>query len=215
MKHDLTFYECRVLGVLLEKEVTTPEQYPLSLNALTNACNQKSNRHPVVQIEERTVSQTLDALQARHLVSRVSGSRVEKYRHRFCNTEFSDLQFSVQQVAVIAELLLRGPQTPGELRSRASRMADFKDVSEVETVLLSLQDLSTPLVRRLPKEPGKRDARFMHLLSGEPDIVEEGVEEDPAFLKAENARLQNEVARLKEEVSSLRQKLRDAGIPVV
>ncbi len=122
MTIELSPNEARVIGCLLEKEITTPEQYPLSLNALTNACNQKSNREPVLDLDETTVQQTLDQLIRKYLVSEESGygSRVAKYRHRFCNTEYGTLKFSPQELGIVCELLLRGPQTPGELRSRAS-----------------------------------------------------------------------------------------------
>src|SRR5215510_12132838 len=133
----LSANEIRVIGCLLEKAATTPDQYPLSLNALTNACNQKSNRDPVLELDERTVQETLDALMRKHLVLERSGfgSRVPKYQHRFCNTGFGSLEFTQQETAIVCELLLRGPQTPGELRSRASRMAPIAEVSEVEAAL--------------------------------------------------------------------------------
>ena len=136
----LTENEARVIGVLLEKSVTTPEQYPLSLNALTNGCNQKSNRLPVTQYSEDDIIQTLDSLKAKRLIQLESGfgSRVTKYAHRFCNTEFGDLKLSEFQQAIITELLLRGPQTPGELRGRCQRLAKFSDVGDVESTINSL-----------------------------------------------------------------------------
>jgi len=166
----LTSTEARVVGSLIEKAITTPDQYPLSLNALTNACNQKSNRDPVLELEERTVQETLDALAKKHLVMERSGfgSRVPKYQHRFCNTGFGTLEFTPIQTAIICELLLRGPQTPGELRSRASRMAEVTDVSEIEDALEKLASRSDgPFVVRLAREPGRRDSRYAHLFSGE------------------------------------------------
>ena len=134
MNIHLSAVEARVIGCLIEKAITTPDQYPLSLNALTNACNQKSNRDPVLDLDERTVQETVDALAKKHLVLEKSGfgSRVPKYQHRFCNTGFGSLEFSPQETAILCELLLRGPQTPGELRTRASRMAEMREVSEVE-----------------------------------------------------------------------------------
>ncbi len=136
MNPELTLHETRVIGCLIEKEITTPEQYPLSLNALTNACNQKSNRDPVLDLDEATVQQLVDQLTKKRLVSEQSGygNRVPKFQHLFCNTNFGTLKFSPQELAIVCELFLRGPQTPGELRSRASRLCRFGDVTEVEAV---------------------------------------------------------------------------------
>src|ERR1700686_3725250 len=137
---NLTETEVRVLGSLIEKDITTPEYYPLSLNALVNACNQKSNRDPVLELDERTVQHTVDDLARKHFVVEKSGfgSRVPKYQHRFCNTEFGTLKLDPQELAIVCELLVRGPQTPGELRTRASRMAPFAETSEVESALAKL-----------------------------------------------------------------------------
>jgi uncharacterized protein len=179
MNIELTPVEARVIGCLIEKQITTPDQYPLSLNALVNACNQKSNRDPVLELEEETVQRTLDALSRKHFVVERSGfgSRVPKYQHRFCNTEYGPLKLDEQELAVTCELLLRGPQTPGELRGRASRMATFSDVSDVEATLTRLAEREGgPFVRRLAREPGRREARFAHLFSGE---VAEGVPAGP------------------------------------
>jgi uncharacterized protein YceH (UPF0502 family) len=165
----LSTIEARVIGSLIEKAITTPDQYPLSLNALTNACNQKSNRDPVMNLEERDVQQTLDGLVRKHLVLERSGfgSRVPKYQHRFCNTGFGTLEFSPIETAILCELLLRGPQTPGELRSRAARMSEVHDVGEIETALHNLSSRGDgPFVVRLAREPGRRESRYMHLLSG-------------------------------------------------
>jgi uncharacterized protein len=170
MKIMLTPIEARVIGCLIEKQITTPDQYPLSLNALVNACNQKSNRDPVLELEERAVQQTLDDLSRKHFVVEKSGfgSRVPKYQHRFCNTEYGTLKFDPQELAIVCELLLRGPQTPGELRSRAARMAPFTDVSQVEAALTRLSDREEgPFVTRLAREPGRRESRYAHLFSGE------------------------------------------------
>ena len=136
----LTSMEARVIGCLIEKQITTPDQYPLSLNALVNACNQKSNRDPMMDVDEPTVQRTLDDLSKKHLIMERSGfgSRVPKYQHRFCNTGFGSLEFTPQETAIVCELLLRGPQTPGELRGRASRMAPIAEVSEVEAALSRL-----------------------------------------------------------------------------
>ena len=163
--------EARVLGCLIEKEITTPDQYPLSLNALVNACNQKSNRDPVLALDEATVQATLDGLARRHLVLDRSGfgSRVLKYRHRLCNGDHNPLQFSPRELAVVCELLLRGPQTPGEFKPRVQRMAEFADAGEVEATLAGLKARSDgPFVVRLPRQSGARDSRWAQLFTGEP-----------------------------------------------
>ncbi len=165
---NLNLYETRVIGCLIEKAITTPEQYPLSLNALVNACNQKSNRDPVLELNETTVQETVDGLIKKFLVSRGYGSRVTKYQHRFCNSEFGTLQLSEQATGIMCELLLRGPQTPGELRTRTERLCKFDDVIEVETELEGLMAREEPLVVKLPREPGKRESRYAHLFSGNP-----------------------------------------------
>lgn len=157
MKYELNAKEARVIGCLLEKQVTTPDQYPLSLNAITTACNQKTNREPVMDLSESEVQQLLDLLLRKHFLRTLSGfgNRVVKYEQRFCNSEFGQLKLSPAELAVIATLLLRGAQTPGELRTRINRMHEFSDVSEVEQVL---QQLATredgPFVVRLAREPG-------------------------------------------------------------
>jgi uncharacterized protein YceH (UPF0502 family) len=155
--------EARVIGCLIEKSITTPDQYPLSLNALTLACNQKSNRDPVLDLDDATVQRTVDVLSRRHMIMERSGfgSRVPKYQHLFCNTEYGSLRFTPQELAIICELLLRGPQTPGELRTRASRMAPFGDVTEVDAALETLATRADgPFVVRLPREAGRRDSRY-------------------------------------------------------
>ncbi|WP_299789137.1 YceH family protein [uncultured Shewanella sp.] len=163
----LSLHEARVIGCLLEKEVTTPEQYPLSLNALTLACNQKSSRDPVLSMTETETQMAIDSLMKRRLVTDQSGfgSRVVKYKHRFCNTEFSDLQLSSAQYALVCLLLLRGPQTPGELRTRSNRLHNFEDVASVESTLLTLTQADPAIVHQLAREPGKRDSRYEELLS--------------------------------------------------
>jgi uncharacterized protein len=168
--------EARVLGCLIEKEITTPDQYPLSLNALVNACNQKSNRDPVLELDETTVQATLDRLSRRHLVLERSGfgSRVLKYRHRLCNGDHNPLQFSPRELAVVCELLLRGPQTPGELKARVQRMAAFADLGEVEATLAGLKERPAgPFVVRLPRQSGARDARWAQLFTGEPAATQD------------------------------------------
>jgi uncharacterized protein YceH (UPF0502 family) len=169
MKIELTAPEARVIGCLMEKEVTTPEQYPLSVNALMNACNQKSNRTPVLDLDEAAVQQIVDGLLKKHLVSNRAGygGRVPKYKQVMCNTEFGSLQFTDIERAIICELLLRGPQSAGELRTRCQRMATIADVNEVEAALAALAGHAEgPFVVRLPRAPGTRDARYAHLLSG-------------------------------------------------
>jgi uncharacterized protein YceH (UPF0502 family) len=170
MNMNLSLYETRVIGCLIEKAITTPDQYPLSLNALVNACNQKSNRDPVLELKETTVQDTVDGLIKKFLVSRASGygSRVTKYQHRFCNTDFGTFKLSEKSLGLICELFLRGPQTPGELRTRSERLCKFTDVTEVEAELESLMARDEPLVMKLPREPGKRESRFAHLFSGKP-----------------------------------------------
>jgi uncharacterized protein YceH (UPF0502 family) len=171
MDLQLTPHELRVIGCLIEKQITTPDQYPLSLNALVNACNQKSNRDPVLDLKETMVQGVLDALTSKFLVSeeRGYGSRVSKYEHRFCNSTFGKLQLSPGELSVLCELFLRGPQTPGELRTRASRMCPLSDVSEVEDILGKLASRDDgPFVVRLAREPGRRESRWAHLFGGEP-----------------------------------------------
>jgi uncharacterized protein YceH (UPF0502 family) len=171
----LTPCEARVIGCLLEKQRTTPEQYPLSLNALTNACNQKSSRDPVLELGEATVQDTIDALMKKHYVIEKSGfgSRVTKYQHRFCNTEFGVLKFSEQELGVVCVLLLRGPQTAGELRTRTERLCKFQDIREVEATLDQLMQRDDgPFVRQLPREQGKRETRFAHLFGSDTEMRE-------------------------------------------
>jgi len=168
--------EARVIGCLIEKAATTPDQYPLSLNALTNACNQKSNRDPVLTLSQASVQEVIDSLTKRYLVSDKSGfgGRVKKYKHRFCNTEFGSLQFSDQELGVVCALLLRGAQTPGELRAHTQRLCSFSDMSEVESTLAALKEHADgPFVVQLPREPGKRESRYMHLFGGD-DLAETG-----------------------------------------
>jgi len=171
MPVELSALEARVIGCLIEKQIATPDQYPLSLNALASACNQKSNRHPVLELDDRQVQAVVDGLSRRQLLMERSGfgSRVPKYQHLFCNTQFGSLQFSAQETAIVCELLLRGPQTPGELRTHASRLAPLVDVGEVEQALEALASRPDgPFVVRLAREPGRRESRYAHLFSGEP-----------------------------------------------
>ena len=170
----LSALEARVIGALIEKEITTPDQYPLSLNALVTACNQKSNREPVMELDEAQVQDTVDGLVKKHMVSEKTafGSRVTKYRQRFCNTEFGSLTFTPQELGILCVMLLRGAQTPGELRTRTSRLCRFDDVREVEVVLERLMERDDgPFVARLPREPGKRESRYVQLFSEAPPFT--------------------------------------------
>lgn len=207
MKYQLSGTEARVIGCLLEKQVTTPEQYPLSVNAVTMACNQKTNREPVMNLSEHEVQDVLDELVKRHYLRTVSGfgNRVTKYEQRFCNSEFGNLKLSAAEVAVITTLLLRGAQTPGELRTRASRMHEFADMQEVEQVLEELASREEgPYVVRLAREPGKRESRYMHLFSGEVDISVKSLATD---VTVEQDDLVMRVAALEDEVAGLKQRL--------
>jgi uncharacterized protein YceH (UPF0502 family) len=194
--------ECRVLGSLIEKEITTPEYYPLSLNALANACNQKSNRDPVMDLDESAVRNALHSLDGQSLVRSVSAldSRVTKYEHRLQEA----FNFYRHEVAILCVLLLRGPQTPGELRTRAERMHSFDDLSAVQSSLQHLMKREPPLVKVLPRQPGTKESRYGHLLAG--DIVESEARptlEAPANLASAGeerlAHLENELAALRKE----------------
>lgn len=213
MNIELTALEARVIGCLIEKAITTPDQYPLSLNALTNACNQKSNRDPILDLDERTVQQTVDALVRKHLILEKSGfgSRVQKYQHRFCNTGFGSLAFTPQETAILCELLLRGPQTPGELRTRAARLGELKDVSDVELALINLATREDgPFVAQLPREAGRRDSRYAHLFSGDIDVADFPAPAAPTSSAAsmESRPKQNErIEKLEELVFELRREL--------
>lgn len=209
MKILLSPAEARIIGCLLEKQVTTPEQYPLSLNAVVSACNQKTNREPVMSLSDAEVQDLLDTLVKRHFLRNVSGfgNRVTKYEQRFCNSEFGNLKLSSGEMALITTLLLRGAQTPGELRMRAARMHEFADVPEVEKTLevLAVRE-DGPFVVRLPREPGKRESRYMHLFSGEAAPEATSIERDasqPEDLAARVAALEGEVAELKQRLDSL------------
>jgi uncharacterized protein YceH (UPF0502 family) len=218
MNIELSALEARVIGCLIEKQITTPDQYPLSLNALLNACNQKSNRDPMMDIDEPTVQRILDDLSRKHLVIEKSGfgSRVPKYQHRFCNTEFGTLKLSPQELAIVCELLVRGPQTPGELRTRASRMAPISDGGEAETILEGLRTREDgPFVARLPREAGRRDSRYAHLFSG--PVTEASPDEQPASPAASATsappapsrldRLEEEVRQLRQEIAEIKRRL--------
>jgi len=218
VKIELTPTEARVIGCLMEKEVTTPEQYPLSINALTNACNQKSNRDPVLDLDENAVQQAVDGLMKKHLVNDRSGygGRVTKYRQVFCNSEFGLLKFTDLERAIICELLVRGPQSAGELRTRSGRMATVADVGEVEVALRALAEHTAgPFVVRLPRAAGTRDARYAHLLGGTVEGAPPGDTGDqvtPATAQrsglAERVQdLEAQVAELQRQLGDIRQRL--------
>ncbi|MDH5355050.1 MAG: DUF480 domain-containing protein [Gammaproteobacteria bacterium] len=176
---DLNDHEARVIGCLMEKSVTTPDQYPLTLNALTNACNQKSGRDPVMSLTQGTVQHTIRELEERHCVRVEENFKrgVEKYTQRFCNSSFSQLQFDAPQFAIVCLLLLRGAQTPGELRARSPRLHEFTDNAAVIDSLDSLiAHEGEPLVIKLPRTPGRKDSEYMHLFSGAVDIEAYAVE---------------------------------------
>jgi len=204
----LTPWEARVIGSLIEKQRTTPEHYPLSLNALTNACNQKSNRDPVLELDEAAVQDTIDTLIKKHYISEKSGfgSRVTKYRHRFCNTDFGTLRFSEQELGIVCVLLLRGPQTPGELRTRTERLCKFHDIHEVEATLARLMQRDDgPFVMRLPREPGKREARFAHLFGSESELHDTAAPENA--LTAGTGPVPERIAQLEQMVNLLRDEM--------
>ncbi|MFG0773538.1 YceH family protein [Vibrio plantisponsor] len=209
MNIELSPLEARVIGCLIEKEVTTPDYYPLTLNSLTAAVNQKSNREPVLSLSDAEVQDAVSELISRRLVSDESGfnSRASKFQHRFCNTEFGDLKLNAQELGIVCCLLLRGPQTPGELRTRTNRLCSFNDVKETEAVLERLAAReSGPLVVKLPREPGKRESRYQHLFSGEVDLEALAVESSSASSFSSNKMeiLEAEVAELRQEVAELR-----------
>jgi hypothetical protein len=210
----LSEVEARVLGCLVEKEITTPEYYPLSLNALLHACNQKSNRDPLMTLDEDAVRRALRTLGEQLLVRSAGGdSRVPKYEHRLADT----FNFTRPETAILCELLLRGPQTPGELRSRAERMHPFDDLSVVHSTLKHLMERDPPLVTLLPRQPGTKEARYAHLLSGnveppEPHPVVGRREPAPSNVSADDeriARLESEVAGLENEISDLKRQFAD------
>ena len=210
MEVTLNGIELRVLGSLIEKELTTPEYYPLSLNALTNACNQKSNREPVLALEEAEVTRALDSLRFKQfaILSGASG-RVPKYRHALVEK----FRFSPADLAILCELMVRGAQTVGELRTRAERMHPFADLAEVEAVLEELMERTPAMVVRLPRQPGRKEPRYCQLFSGEPDLAELAAPPETGRGGAGDvekiARLERELSELREEVALLRQSVAD------
>ena len=206
--------EARVIGCLLEKEVTTPDQYPLTLNALTTACNQKSNREPILALDDATVLDIVEQLKEKRIINDVSsfGSRVAKFQHRFCNTEFGSLQFTEQERAAICVMLLRGPQSAGEIRTRTNRLCSFSDVKEAEDVLDGLASHPKgPYIVKLPREAGKRDCRYMHLFSGEIDLEALATQASPVAASSATAerltQLEEEVSAMKLEITELKEML--------
>lgn len=217
MSHELTALEARVVGALIEKEITTPDQYPLSLNALIAACNQKTNRDPILDLSANVVQETLDGLVKAHVVSDRGGygGRVTKYKQRFCNTEFSSVQFSAQELGLVCVLLLRGAQTPGELRAHTNRLCEFADAQAVEAALESLMTRNDgPYVARLPRAPGAREARYAHLFSGHVESVAaaapSAMPPRGEGLSERVAALEDSVGRLSAELASLKARLGEA-----
>lgn len=212
---NLTANESRVLGCLMEKSVTTPEQYPLTLNALTNACNQKSARTPVMSLTQGAVQQTVRTLEQQHLLRVEENFKrgVEKYTQRLCNSSFSELQFDSAQFAIVCLLLLRGPQTPGELRARSGRLHEFADNAAVVEALDSLVAYpGEPLVVKLPRTPGRKDSEYMHLLGGEIDVealAQQAAEAEPRRESGKSAiaQLEERLSALEVEVAELRSRL--------
>jgi uncharacterized protein YceH (UPF0502 family) len=201
--------ETRVLGSLIEKDVTTPDYYPLSLNALVNACDQKNNRDPVMNLDEEAVRQALDTLQEKRLAGPTSSadSRVTKYEHRLQEV----FNFTRGETAILCVLLLRGPQTPGELRGRTERMHRFEDLTEVQSTLQRLMQRDPPLARVLPRQPGTKEARYKHLLAGDAEDNSVAHAPSPASDNATDVdridRLESELTDLRKEVADLKQQL--------
>lgn len=213
LEEPLREIEVRVLGCLIEKEMTTPESYPLSVNSLANACNQKSNRFPVMNMSDEDVTRALHRLRYMQMtVVSGEGGRVPKYRHLLAE----NMMLVPAELAVICELLVRGPQTAGELRTRCERMCSFPDLAAIEDVLKELMERKEPLVICLPRQAGRKEARHAHLFAGKPDVAveEQQVAPEPARRRvmAENeriAKLEEEVAALRGEIASLRQLAED------
>jgi uncharacterized protein YceH (UPF0502 family) len=203
MELSLTENEARVLGSLIEKDITTPEYYPLSLNALVNACNQKSNRDPVMQLDETAVREALSGLQERRMAGPAGGadSRVTKYEHRLQEV----FNFTRAEIAVLCVLLLRGPQTPGELRGRSERMHRFEALDDVQSALQKLMQRDPTLVKVLPRQPGTKESRWMHLMAG--DAVASGSQQEEAATRESASSDRERVDRLEEEVAALRREV--------
>lgn len=209
----LTDVEIRVLGSLIEKDITTPDYYPLSLNALVNACNQKNNRDPIMSLDEDAVRRALDTLQEKRLAGPAGGadSRVTKYEHRLQEV----FNFDRREIAVLCVLLLRGPQTPGELRGRTERMYRFETLDDVQSTLQRLMDREPRLAVVLPRQPGTKESRYMHLFAGDTFPAADSASDPTAPLRSRHsdeqriATLESEVSLLKKEVAELQQQLAD------
>jgi uncharacterized protein YceH (UPF0502 family) len=203
----LSDVEVRVLGALIEKDITTPDYYPLSLNALVNACNQKNNRDPVMTLDEDAARAALESLQKHRLAGPASGAdgRVTKYEHRLQEV----FNFDRRETAILCVLLLRGAQTPGELRGRAERMYRFEELEDVHATLDRLSQREPPLVAVLPRQPGTKESRYLHLLSDAPPTEPPPTRTSPSSSAADDriAQLENEVADLKKEVAEMREQL--------
>ena len=202
--------EARVIGCLMEKSVITPDQYPLSLNALVNACNQKSSREPVLNLDQGTVQRTANELaDKKHVMIENFGSRVDKYRQRFCNTQFALIQFSPAEYAVICLLLLRGAQTPGEIKARSGRLHEFARPEDVVATLESLMSRADgPYVARLPREPRRQDNAYAHLFAGPIESASfEAQAEAPTHEARQTARSGNALETLEQRVTALEQEL--------
>jgi uncharacterized protein len=197
--------EVRVLGVLIEKEATTPEYYPLSLNALVNACNQKSNRYPIVDYDENTVRSAIERLRSKRLAMVIIGNgRVTKYSQSISE----HLNMGRRELAALCTLLLRGPQTLGEIKDRSERIFSFADLEETDRVLEKLAEWpSGPLATRLPRQPGQKEARYAHLLAGEPDL--DGLPEAVTPAPTKLVQLETEVSELRSELSDLKRRLEE------
>lgn len=207
MTRNLTAAEIRVLGCLVEKELSTPEYYPLTLNALVNACNQKSNRLPVVEFDEGIVAEALESLRPFGLATQsAEGGRAAKFSHNL----YGKYQLDDNEMAVFAELLLRGPQTPGELRQRASRMRPIDSLEQVEALLTLLMEREAPLVTRLPRQPGRKEQRYAQLLADEPEVDDVMATPPAAIVQARASNdklteLENDIAALKAQLAALQQ----------
>ncbi len=212
---NLSQHEVRVIGCLMEKSIVTPDQYPLTLNALINACNQKSSRNPLMSLSQGVVQHTVRELETKNLVTLEENFKrgVEKYKHRFCNTHFSELQLNSAQFAIVCALLLRGPQTPGELRTHCARLHVFSDNNAVVDALSELTEREgEPLLIQLPRTPGRKDSEYMHLFSGPVD-VEEYVSKVQEMATEPSGRtslsdLSQRVTTLEQEVAMLKQLLK-------
>ncbi len=210
MAAQLTDNEARVIGCLMEKSVVTPDQYPMTLNALTNACNQKSSREPIMSLAQGAVQHTIRGLEAKHLVQTEENfkSRVEKYTQRFCNTRYSDYQFSPAQFSIVCLSLLRGPQTPGELRSRSGRLHSFTDNDAVVEAVESLMIERDPaLLVKLPRSPGRKDSEYMHLFCGPIDAAQYAAEAAVSSKSPDRSSLAERVSALEQEVAEIRKLL--------